>query len=72
MTVCDPVDRGPPGSAVHGILQARILEWVAISYSRGSSRPKDQTWVSCFAGRFFTHGATREALVKYYIPLMFN
>ena len=44
----------PPGSSVHGILQARILEWVAIPFSRGSSRPRDQTWVSCIAGRFFT------------------
>ena len=47
-----------PGSSVHGILLARILEWVAISFSRGSSQPKDWTWVSCgsyIAGRFFTH-----------------
>ena len=55
---CNPMDCSPLGSAVHGILQARILEWVAISYSRGSSRPKDQTWVSCFAGRFFIFWAT--------------
>ena len=44
----------PPGSSVHGILQARILEWVAILFSRGSSRPKDQMWVSGIVGRFFT------------------
>ena len=43
-----------PGSSVHGILQARILEGVAISFSRGFFRPEDETWVSCFAGRFFT------------------
>ena len=43
-----------PGSSVHGISQARILECVAISFSRGSSQPRDQTWVSCTAGRFFT------------------
>ena len=43
----------PPGSSVHLILQARILEWVAIPFSRGSSRPRDQTQVSCMAGRFF-------------------
>ena len=43
-TLCDPVDCGPPGSSVHGILQARILEWVAISFSRGSSQPRDQIW----------------------------
>ena len=49
-----------PGSFVHGILQARILEWVAIPFSRGSSRPRDPTQVSCIAGRFFTIWATRE------------
>ena len=49
-----PVDCSPPGSAVPGILQARILEWVPISPSRGSSRPRDQTHVSCIAERFFT------------------
>ena len=43
----------PPGSSVHGILQARILKWVAIPFSRGSSWPSDQTQVSCTAGRFF-------------------
>ena len=53
-TLCDSVDCSPPGSSVHGILQARILEWVAISYSRGSSWPRNQTWVSCISGRFFT------------------
>ena len=47
---------------VHGILQARILEWVAIPFSRGSSQPRDQTQVSCISGRFFTSWATREAL----------
>ena len=50
LSLCDPVDCGPPGSSVHGILQARILEWVAISFSRGSSRPRDQTLVSCISG----------------------
>ena len=44
----------PPGSSLHGILQARVLEWVAISFSRGSSRPRDQTQVSCIPGGFFT------------------
>ena len=51
--LCDPVDCSPSGSSVHGILQARILEWVAVSFSRGSSRPRDQTQVSCIAGRCF-------------------
>ena len=53
-SLCDPVDCNPPSSSVHGILQARILEWVAIPSSRGFSQPKDGTWVSHTAGRFFT------------------
>ena len=52
-TLCDPMDCSPPGSSIHGILQARILEWVAISFSRGSSRPRDRTQVSRIAGRHF-------------------
>ena len=47
LTLCEPVDCTPPGSSVRGILQARILEWVAISSSRGSSRPRDRTRVTC-------------------------
>ena len=62
-TLCDPMNCSLPGSPVHGILQARMLEWVAISFSRRSSRPRDQTLVSCFAGRFFTIWATRKAHV---------
>ena len=54
LLVCNPVDCSPPGSSVHGILQARILEWAAISFSRGSSQPREPTLISCFAGRFFT------------------
>ena len=50
-TLCNPVDHSPPASSVHGMLQARILEWFAISFSRGSSQPRDRTWVSCIAGR---------------------
>ena len=50
-----------PGSSVHGIFLARIQEWVTISLSRGSSWPRDWTWVSCIAGRLFTIWATREA-----------
>ena len=53
-TLCNPMDCSPPGSSVHGILQARIMEWVAISFSRGLSQPRDQTQVSCIAGRRFT------------------
>ena len=61
LTLYDPMDCSPPGSSVHGILHARILEWVAILFSRGSSRPRDWTWVFCIAGRFFTIWTTREA-----------
>ena len=50
----NPMDYSPPGSPIHGILQARILEWVAIPFSKGSSQPRDQTHVSCIADRFFT------------------
>ena len=53
-TLCYPVDCSPPGSSIHRILQARILERVAISFSRGSSWSRNQTWVSCIAGRFLT------------------
>ena len=53
-TLCYSMDCSPPGSSVHGILQARILEWVAITFSRGSSWPRDWTQASCIAGRFFT------------------
>ena len=53
-TLCNPMDYSPPGSSVHESLQARILEWAAIPFSRGSSQPRDQTQVSCIAGRFFT------------------
>ena len=61
LTLCDPVDCSPPGSSVHGILQARIVERVAISFSRGSSWPRDRTQVSRIAGRCFNLWATREA-----------
>ena len=62
LILCDPMDYcSLPGSSVHGILQARILEWVAVHSSRGSCEPRDRTQVSCIAGRFFTVWATREA-----------
>jgi len=63
LTVCNSMDCSPPGSSVHGILQARILEWVATPFSRGSSQARDQTQASCIAGGFFTVWATREALL---------
>ena len=53
-TLWDPMDCSLPGSSTHGIFQARILEWVAISFSRGSSQPSNRTRVSCIAGRCFT------------------
>ena len=61
LTLCDPMDCSSPGPSVHGILQTRILEWVAIPFSRRSSQPRDCTGVSCItAGKFFTFWATRE------------
>ena len=60
-TLCDPMDCSPPGSSVHGLLQARILEWVAIPFSRGSFQPKDRAQVSCIAGGFFTIWVIKEA-----------
>ena len=64
---CDPMDCRPPGSSVHGISQARILEWVTISSSRGSSWPRHGTQVSCIGRQILYHWATREALSS--IPL---
>ena len=64
LTLCNPMDYSPSGSSIHGVLQARILEWVAITFSRGSSQPKDQTPVSCIASRFFTIWATRETPIS--------
>src|SRR5574337_493665 len=65
-TLCNPMDCSPTGSSVHGISQARILEWVAISFSRGSSRPKDQTQVSYIAGKLFTDLATWRIYCNYF------
>ena len=59
--VSDPMDCSPPGSSIHGFLQARILEWVAFSFSRGSCQPRDRTLVFHIAGSFFTIWATRGA-----------
>ena len=63
-TLCDPMNHSMPGSYVHGILQARIMEWVAIPFSTGSSQPRDGTQVSHIAGRFFTIWATREDQIE--------
>ena len=65
LTLCDPMDCSLSGSPAHGILQARILHWVAISFSRRSSWLRDQTHISCLAGGFFTTEAPRK-LMEYY------
>ena len=61
--LCNLMDCSPPGSSVHGILQARILEWVAIPFSRGSSQPRDRTCIFCIVGRFFTAEPSVRVLV---------
>ena len=68
-TLCDPMNCSPPGSSVHGISQARILDWIAIHFPRRSFWPRDQTQVSCTAGRFFTIWATGEAHPSPHQPL---
>ena len=67
LTLCDPKDY-----TVHGILQARILEWVAFPFSRGSSQPRDWTQVSRITGRFFTSWDTREVPVAPYLMIYFT
>ena len=62
LTLCDPMDCSLPGSSIHWSFQARVLEWVAIAFSRGSSPPMDRTWVLHIIGRRFIIWATREAL----------
>ena len=66
-----PMDCSPPGSSVHGISQARIQEWVAVSFSRGSSWPRDQICVSCISRQALYHWATRETLYKDYSLFFF-
>ena len=61
----DPMNCTPPASFVYGIFQARILKWIAMPFSRGSSWPRDWTWVSCIAGRFFTVWSTRNFCSNY-------
>ena len=63
VTLCDPMNCSPPGSSVHGILQARILEWLVISSPQGIFLTMGWTWVSCIVGRFFTNWATREVTI---------
>ena len=69
-TLCNPMDRSLPGSSVHGILKARILEWVAIPFSRGSFKPRERTclsYISSLASGFFTTSAMWEVLSFGYI-----
>ena len=68
VVVSDSIDCSPPGSSVHGILQARIVEWVAIPFSRESYWPRDWTQVFCIAGGFFTSWATRKTLFQNKYP----
>ena len=63
-SLCNPLDCNLPGSSVHGVFQAGVQEWVAISFSRGSFQSRDWTWVSCIAGRLFTVWSSREAWNK--------
>ena len=63
-TLCDPMICGPPGSSVHGISQASILEWVAISFCKGSFQPRDQIRVPCIGRQIFYCWVTREALTR--------
>ena len=75
LTLGDSMDWSLPGSSVQVILQARILEWIVIPFSRGSSRPRDWVQVSCIAGRFFTAWATRETHPYIYwirIPVLWD
>ena len=64
LTLCNPLDFSLPGSSIHGIFQVRVMEWIAIFFSWGSSQPRHQTWVSCISGRHFTIWVTREAWVS--------
>ena len=67
LSLFSPVDCSPPSSSVQGVSQARILEWVAMSFSRGSSRPRDWTGISCTAGGFFTAESPGKPPVAFYI-----
>ena len=66
LTLYDPLDYSPPSSSVHGIVQVRILEWLAIPFSRGSSWPRDRSHISWISGRFYTVRPTGEAPYSIY------
>ena len=72
LTLCDPMDCSLPGSSLHGILQATVLEWVAISFSRGSSQPRDRTRVSCILGRHFNLWATLQTFPIYLLHTSYS
>ena len=72
LTLCDPMDCIPPGSSVHGIFEARIAEWAAISFSEGSSWPTDWTHVSCIGRWILHHWATWEAHFATWMFLYFG
>ena len=67
LTLCDPTDCSLPGSSVHGISQTKLLEWVAISFSRGSSQSRDRTHISCLASGFFTTEYTVGNILNFYL-----
>ena len=69
LTLWDPINYSLPGSSVHGILYTRKLEWVAISFSRESSPPRDWTWAACIAGGFFTIRAVRDYIFQLYLMI---
>ena len=72
LTLHDLMDYSPTGSSIHGILQARILEWVAIPFSRGSSQSRDRSQVSCIAGQIFTIRPTRDLSKIMYLHVILN
>ena len=72
LALCNRMNCSPPGSSIHRIFQARILEWVTITFSRGSSLPRYRTRVSCAAGRLFTVWVTREALLFDWLLILFS
>ena len=72
LTVCDTVDSSPPGSSVHRILQARILEWVAIPFSRGASQLRDRTWVSCIGRQILYCLIHQETLLLFLFEMILN
>ena len=72
MTLCGPMDCSLPGTSVHGILQPRTLEWVAMPSARGSSQPRDPIHVSCFADKFFSTEPPGKPILNGITPLYIN